>query len=164
VSPFTMFQPVPWWKSSALLIPLLSGASAVLLLTAIAWPVAAVVRRRYGVAPSLTGPPARVYRLVRIACLATIVILVAWAWMVAHLATDLTFFSSRLDPWVMLVRVSSLVVLTCAVALGLWNGWVVWTGNRRWLARAWSVALALSFLVVFWMSAEFKLIGFSTNY
>jgi CubicO group peptidase (beta-lactamase class C family) len=164
VSPFTMFQPVPWWKSSALLIPLLSGASAVLLLTAMAWPVAAIVRRRYGVAPGLTGHPARVYRMVRIACVAIIVILVMWAWMVAHLATDLSFFSSRLDPWVMLLRVSSLVVLLCAAALGLWNCWVAWAGHRTWLAKAWSVALALSFLVVFWVSVGFKLIGFSTNY
>jgi hypothetical protein len=164
VSPFTMFQPVPWWKSSALLVPLLSGAAAVLLLTAIAWPVAAVVRRRHGVALGLTDREAWGYRMVRIACVATLLILVAWAAMVAHLATELFFFSSRLDPWVMLLRVSSLVLLSCAAILGVWNCRVVWTGKRSRLAKGWSLVLALSFLVVFWVSAGFRLIGFGTNY
>jgi CubicO group peptidase (beta-lactamase class C family) len=164
VSPFTMFQPVPWWKSSAWLVPALSGALAVLLLTAMAWPVAAVVRRRYGVAPGLTGHEAWVYRMVRIACVAAILLLGTWAGMVANLTTDVFFFSRGLDPWVMLLRVSSLVVLTGAAILGVWNCRVVWIGKRSWLAKAWNVALALSFLVVFWVSAEFRLIGFGTNY
>ena len=164
VSPYTMFQPVPWWKSSALLVPLLSGASAVLLLTALAWPVAAVVRRRHGVALGLTGHQLWGYRMVPIACVATLLILVAWGWMVANLTTDLFFFSSRLDPWVLLLRVSSLVVLTGAAILGVWSCRVVWTGKRRGLAKAWNLALALCFLVVFWVSAGFRLIGSGTHY
>jgi len=46
LSPFMVFEPVPWWRSPAWLQPLSVLAYAAVLLTAVLWPVAAIVRRR----------------------------------------------------------------------------------------------------------------------
>jgi hypothetical protein len=40
----------------------------------------------------------------------------------------------------------------------------VWTGQRRWPAKAWSVVLALSSCIVLWVAFAFNLIGFGVNY
>jgi hypothetical protein len=40
----------------------------------------------------------------------------------------------------------------------------VWTGDRRWPARAWSVVLAAASVVVLLIAVAFGLVGFSTHY
>jgi hypothetical protein len=47
-------------------------------------------------------------------------------------------------------------------AVGLWNAWVVLRGQRRWLAKAWAIALAAALLIVLWAAIAFHLIGFRT--
>ena len=57
--PFMVFEPVPWWVSSAWLLPLWIASLVALVLTTLAWPVSALIRRRYGVTYGLTGADAR---------------------------------------------------------------------------------------------------------
>ena len=45
ISPFIVFRPTHWWKSPSWLLPLAEFSLAVLLLTLIAWPLAALARR-----------------------------------------------------------------------------------------------------------------------
>ena len=47
ISPFIVFRPTRWWKSPSWLVPLAEFSLAVLVLTLIAWPLAALARRRY---------------------------------------------------------------------------------------------------------------------
>lgn len=164
LSPYMMFQPVPWWKSSAWLLPLLLGGLAAVLLTAAGWPTAAIVRRRYGVPFSLTGIEARAYRLIRVACISTIAILGAWAATIAPIATNVFLFSTRLDPWIRTLGILSLVVFVGAAAIALWNAWVVCTGKRSRVAKLWNVVLALGYVPILWVAVAFNLIGFSVNY
>ena len=67
-----VFEPVPFMASGPVLM-LLLGALGVSLATALAWPVAARVRRRHGLAP-----PARSLAWVRIACCLVLVSAVLW--------------------------------------------------------------------------------------
>ena len=46
----------------------------------------------------------------------------------------------------------------------LWNLRTVWTGNRRWPAKTWSIVLALAAAAVLWTGFAFKLISFGLNY
>jgi CubicO group peptidase (beta-lactamase class C family) len=164
VSPVMVFLPIPWWRSSAWLVPLLAGAVVVLLLTVVAWPIGAIARRRYGVAFGLTGSEARAYRLLRVAALATILTFVAWIWTIAPLETDLSVFSPKLDPWIWILRLSSAVVFGGLVVIALWNARMTWIGKRGWSARLWNLVLVLACLAVLWVGIVFNLIGFGADY
>ena len=67
-----VFEPVPF-MASGVVLALLLGALGVALATALAWPVAARVRRRHGLAP-----PARSLAWVRIACCLVLASAVLW--------------------------------------------------------------------------------------
>lgn len=40
----------------------------------------------------------------------------------------------------------------------------VWSGQRRWPAKVWSVALTFSAFTVLWVAFAFHLVGFGVNY
>src|SRR5207244_3727067 len=56
------------WSSAAWLLPLLIIGVLALAANTLAWPISALVRRRYHASYDLTGDDARAHRLVRIAC------------------------------------------------------------------------------------------------
>src|SRR3546814_4584447 len=66
-APIMVFQRLSAWQ--ALAMPLLVASMVVLLLTVLAWPISALVRRYYGTPYRLAGMDARAHRLVRIAAL-----------------------------------------------------------------------------------------------
>jgi CubicO group peptidase (beta-lactamase class C family) len=163
-SPFEMFQPVPWWQSWVWLMPLVSIALAAVLLTLAAWPIGAALRRRHGVASPLSGPAAKVYRLLRFANIAIIAVLAGWAGIVSLLSTNLFAFSPRLDPWILILRLATLAVLSGTAAIAIWNARFAWSERRGWDSRLWSVTLVFSCAVLLWVAIGFHLIGFSVNY
>ncbi len=164
LSPFMVFEPAPWYKSGGLLLPLLGAALGALALTALTWPIAAIVRRRYGATLTLDPRAKRAFRLSRIAALAIVVAMVGWAVTLAVLLSDINRLNSSSDPLLRFLEVAGVVVFVGGVALLLWHLWVVWTGRRRWPARVWSIVMALSALVVLWVAVAFKLISFGVNY
>lgn len=102
------------------------------------------------------------YRLLRFANIAIIAVLAGWAGIVSVLSTNLFAFSPRLDPWILILRLATLVVLPGAAAIAIWNARFAWS-ERRWDSRLWSVMLVFSCAVLLWVAA-FNLIGFSVNY
>src|SRR3546814_8784190 len=70
-APIMVFQRLSAWQ--ALAMPLLVASMVVLLLTVLAWPISALVRRYYGTPYRLAGMDARAHRLVRIAALLVLV-------------------------------------------------------------------------------------------
>ena len=67
------------WHSAALNLPLLAFAAGVLMLQTLLWPVAALVRRRYGQGLALQGYGARAFRWTRIAAAIGAAYLLGWA-------------------------------------------------------------------------------------
>jgi hypothetical protein len=122
------------------------------------------VRRRYGVKYELAGTDARVHRLVRIAALSVVVVMVAWVFLAQLIETSLDWIGPRMDGPLILLRLFSGVVFIGATAIGLWNAWSVLHSKRRWVAKVWSVLLALALLTVLYVALIFHLIGYSANY
>jgi len=163
-SPFVMLIPVPWWQSSQLLSPLLFAALGVILLTLAAWPLAAVARRRYGVAFDLAGADARAYRRVRLAGLSAIAVLGGWMALISSVSANLAVFSPRLDPWLLLLEVATLVAVAGGTGFAVWNARRSWAGRRGWSSRLWSVVLAAAFAVLLWVAVVFHLVVPKLNY
>lgn len=156
LSPFMVFDRAPWYKNSAWLKPLLYVGLAALALTVLLWPIAALVRSRYGAKLELDKRELRAFRLSRIGALAIVAAVAGWA-----IALSGTIPS---DPIIWLLQIAGSIAFIGGFALTLWNLSVVWTGKRRWPAKVWSVVLALSAFVILWIAWAFKLISFGVNY
>jgi len=148
-----VFEPVPFMASTPVLL-LLLGALGVAVLTALAWPVAATVRRRHGLAR-----PGRALTLLRVAACLVPVSLALWAATVA--ATD------GGDPSGLLLLSQGITILAFAggLAAALWHARAVFAGAgtgraARGLALLWVLAFAILVAVGAWH----HLLSFNPNY
>ena len=77
--PGTELQRVPWYEGQYLVLPLLLPALGLLLLTALLWPAAGFVRRRYA-RPAVAGWTAGTFFvLTRIVCVIDVLAVLGWA-------------------------------------------------------------------------------------
>ena len=162
--PFMLFEPVAASRSAGWLLPLLLTALAALTLTVLAWPIAALVRKRYGVRYELTGTDARAHRLIRIASLLLLAVIIGWAVLIGLIGTTLAWAGPGTDIWIITLRLFSAVIFVGAALIALWNAWTVITSNRRKLAKLWSVVLAVSCVALLYAAILFHLPGFTANY
>jgi len=164
LSPFMVFDRVPWYANSAWLMPLLTVSVVALLLTALLWPVAALVRRRYQ-APLRVDPASlHAYRWSKIGAILILAALALWALNLGLMLKNNDNLDGRLDALVWLDEIFGTPAIIGGSLLMLWNLGAVWRGERRWAARAWSVVLTLSAVTVVWVAVVCRLIGFGTNY
>ena len=165
-SPFLVFQPTPGFRNAAWLKPALFASIAALLLTALSWPLVALVRWRYGARFALKGMLAVSYRAVRIAALASGLVMTAWFVTILTMVQNYAF-GDNMDPWIMTLHLLSIVVFPVAAVTALANAAIAFTQRKGWrsvFAWSWSVVLALSTLVVLWTGLVFHLIGLGLRY
>jgi hypothetical protein len=163
VSPFLVLQPAPWWKSSAIFLPLLTGALAVIVGTLVAWPVTALLRRHYRLWPLHAGPGEWPYRWARAAGAVTIGLLAAWMAVLSQVSGNIFAYAPEADPWIALLKAGTLLVCAGATVAALWdlcNALV----RRSWPSRIASLLLVGAFGTVLWLAVVLKLAGFGTDY
>ena len=78
--------------------------------------------------------------------------------------SDLTKTTSAFDPVLRFAQIFGFIGFVGGFALTLWNLKAVWTGQRRWPAKLWSVLLAFSAFILLWIAFVFHLIGWGVNY
>jgi CubicO group peptidase (beta-lactamase class C family) len=164
LSPFIVFDRAPWYQNTAWLRPAFIASVAALLLTAIGWPIAAIVRRQYRAPLTLDPRSLRAYRQSKIAAVAITVAIAVWMTTVGLMLSDYNRLTSRFDTTVYLTQALGIVAFIGGFVLILLNLRAVWSGRRRWPARTWSVVLALSGFFVLWVGFAFKLIRLGANY
>lgn len=162
--PVSVFQAVPFLRSSPLNLAILVGAAAILVWTLVLWPFSGIVRAadrcQCGVSPQLR----RVRLFVRSAALADVIYLAAWAMLLQPtLSEQLQVYSFRLDPVVGALEAAGLVAIVAA-GVGLWAAWRTFKLDSTWLSRIWTIAVAASLLGVVWIGLMGKLISFNLNY
>jgi CubicO group peptidase (beta-lactamase class C family) len=164
ISPFMMFLPAPWWKSSVWLLVVLEASLVALALTVVMWPVALLVRRHYRVASPLTGRDALAHRWARIAAAAVLVVTIAWGVTISRMSADISALSSKLDVWLWMLELLSLIVFLGAAVVAIWSAWMVWTATRTWPAKVWSAVVGLACVMVLYGALAYHLIGFKVDY
>ena len=164
LSAFTVFERPVWYKNSALLMPLVQASLAILVLTALFWPIRWLVRRYHKAAFPLTGRELLGYRLSRLSALLILLVLVGWATVLSLLFSDLTNLAGAFDAIIVTLQVLTFLVFFGGLAVFGWYAWQVWRGRRSWKARIWSVALILAALVMIWLGLAFHLLSLGTNY
>jgi hypothetical protein len=164
ISPFMVFDRPPWYRNSSWLRPLFFAALAAFALTAVFWPVTAIVRRRFGATLTLNPPALRAYRLSKIAAVLIVVAVAVWGVTLGLMLNDSNNLTSHFDWAVHFAQLLGLVAFIGGFVAILVNLRAVWTGQRRWPAKAWSAVLAFSACTVLWIAVVFNLIGFGVNY
>jgi CubicO group peptidase (beta-lactamase class C family) len=164
LSPFMVLNRVPWYQDGAWLLPLVCASLAALAITGLVWPIAAIVRRRYGATLALDPKSLRAYRFSKIAAILIFAALATWALTLTLMIKDINNLSSRFDSMVRFTQIFGIVVFIGGFGVMLWHLWTVWTGPRRWPAKLWSVVLVLASFFVLWVAFAFNLIGFGLNY
>jgi hypothetical protein len=162
-APFEVLLRTPWDKSGGWWVPAMSISVIALLLTVLAWPISALIRRHYGVAYALSGRDARVHRWVRIAALASALVLVCWVMLILRMLSNLDFIPQA-NGWIALLRILSPFAFIGGAAIGVWNAWVVLRSRRRFWAKLWAVLLAAALLVLLWGSLSFHLLSLPTGF
>jgi CubicO group peptidase (beta-lactamase class C family) len=164
LSPFMVFERPAWYRNSTWLKPVFFASAAALLLTALLWPVAALTRRQFGARLALDAASLQAYRFSKIAATAIVVAIALWGTLLTLMLKDNTMLSASSDVLLHLVQLVGIVAFLGGFILILINLRAVWTGQRRWPAKVWSVVLSLSSLTVLWTACVFKLMSFGANY
>ena len=96
--PALRWQRVPWSVDARWIVPALVASTAVVVLTLLAWPVAALWRRRRKRRWSEDSGDRRNYLAVRLVLLVDVAVIAAAAALFVMSFVDLTIFDDPLDP------------------------------------------------------------------
>ncbi len=163
-SPYLAFDRVPWYLSTAWITPALLASLGALLLTAIAWPVSVLARRRYGVKADLAPAALKSYRLTRGFSALAVAVMAGWLLFATKLLADFSSLSGELDWALITLQIATPVVFLGLMASAIWNIRHVWTSKRGGFAKFWSLVLLASAVVLLWIGVGFNLIGFGTGF
>ena len=114
-APFELFQPATvayaGWN-----LTMIEMALLVLTVTAVVWPISALVRRHYRQSFRLKGASAVLYRLVRIAALADVVLAVGWLVLMSLIEKDVGLLNDPIDPWLRALQVLGVIGIAGGLA------------------------------------------------
>jgi CubicO group peptidase (beta-lactamase class C family) len=158
-----VYDRTPWEKSSGWWVPATSAAVMVLMLSVLAWPISALVRRRYRVAYPLSGVNARAHRWVRIAALSSSLVFIAWFVLLVAMISSLGLIPKLGGVAGALLVLSPIAFVGGAVA-GLWNLWIVAKSGRRVWAKLWALLVAAALMLLLGAALSFHLIAFKTGF
>ncbi|MDH7973121.1 serine hydrolase domain-containing protein [Sphingomonas sp. AR_OL41] len=163
-APIILFVPASTGMNAGWIIPLLLAALAVMFVTALSWPIVALARRRFGYRPTIAGRPLLLYRTTAITAWLMLIVAGGWMGMIAALSSDVANFDGRLDIWMRLLQLLSLAAIV-GTALAVWNVRVIASGpERRRLAIARAVLVALSAVFLVWMMFDMRTLTPSLNF
>ena len=161
VSPFMMFDRVPWYVNAAWLAPALWAALAIVGLAAIGWPAGAIARRRYGQTLAFTGRRLQVYRWTKILAWLSLIVFGSWIALILIGLEDLAFLGGMFQIPLVALQILSPIVFVGLVGFAAWTLRFIWH-DGKWTAKIWSVLVLLAALVMLWVAISHNLIGFGT--
>jgi hypothetical protein len=163
-NPVGVLQAVPLARNSMLNLTVAFLSFLILLATALLWPVAFWLRRSYPEKPVLTGRPALLRRLTRVAAVADLVYLTGWYLLLAPVLQARYYaYNAGLDGWIRLLQVAAIIPLVGA-AIGIWNATLTFAPGRGWGARVRGIIVATALIGIVWIAWMGGLISFSHNY
>jgi len=161
LAPIMVFERLSAWRSMA---PTLLGASfAALLLTVLAWPISALVRRHYRAPYRLSGSDARAHRTLRWGSLLSALGIGAGLSLVLWMMSNLENLTGA-DAMVVTARLLVGLALVAGAVLAVHGAWGTLRGGRRWYAKLWAALLALAALYLLWVGFDYHLVGFGANF
>jgi hypothetical protein len=162
--PAIRMQRVPWPVDARWIVPALVASMAVVVLTLLAWPVAALWRywrkRRW----SEDSGDRRKYLAVRLVLLVDAAVIVAATALFVMRFVDLSIFNDALDPLLIALYVFAWLGVFGAI-LALWAAILFWRNGAgsRW-SRIHHSLIAASSIMIAWFFLTFHLAGTTLTY
>jgi CubicO group peptidase (beta-lactamase class C family) len=156
--PAVVFMQAPLLENGRLVQVVLAGISVIFLLALVLWPVAALVRRRYGIRFELGPAEIKMRRLVKLACAVNLAVLLGWTIFFSMAGRQPGNLSDQIRPALdLLLGLGILGVLGSVLAT--YNGFRSWSrGDRWWWTRISNLAIALAALAFIWMVFSMNLL------
>lgn len=161
VSPFMIFLPAPAATNGAWLNPALVAALGVTLLAAIAWPVRAIIRRRFGANLAIEGKALSAYRLSRIFSWLVLAAVAGWVGLTVSFISDISRLGGPLDWLIHLLRVLTPLAAAGLLATAFWHLLLSIRDKRRWTVKLGATLLVLAGVIFVWVTLAFHLYGFN---
>ena len=160
MSPFMVWEPTPWMRNTAWLMPAFLVGLGIIAITALAWPAGAIARRRYGAPLGMMGVDLTLHRTIHI--LSWLALATLGGWMLFFGALGKT--EASLDGWIWLLEIAGAIGFTSLAACAIWIACRSWMHKGTWIARIWSVLRAAGAVAILWVAVAFHLISFGANY
>jgi CubicO group peptidase (beta-lactamase class C family) len=153
-----------FWRSSAWNIPLLIGTFAMLLLTALFWPVKAILRWRYSSSFPLSGRAATMYRLTRVVVLIDLLFLGGFLCALLYGSEHLAFFDTPSD-WIFFSLEVLGVIAIVGTVIPLYNlDLALFDRRRPWWTKVTDGLIAFACVATVWFAITLNLVNFHLNY
>jgi len=156
IPPVMALQPAPIALSAAWNLPLFYATVVILMIAALTWPLAAIIRKRYGRSFALSGRSAMLYRLTRADCVAYVAFAGLWFWFMSQ--KGLEWFTSDHDGIIRLIQLVGLVAIVGTVAPLAHAASTIADKSRSWWAKVSTVLIAAACLAAIWFVIILKLI------
>jgi CubicO group peptidase (beta-lactamase class C family) len=158
VSPFMVFDRLPWYRDAAWLLPLVCAALLLVLVTALSWPVGVLLRKHYDAPHTLDGRALLARRLVSAFGGLLLAALAGWAGLMAELEA----FMKGLDWQIWTLEIAGAIAVAGLLGSTLWRLALNRRAGALELLRG--ALLVLAALVLAWAALAFHLISFGANY
>lgn len=163
-APIIVMHPAPPSRNGAVIVPILAVTTAIVLLTAFAWPIIALVRRRYGYVAPLAGRDLQLHRVSRIGAWCLSAVILGWTTILIALGNDVSILDGRLDVWMRLLQLFTLLGIAGTVAAIARAVSMVRFGKGGWIAKLWSILFAASCVAMCWILIGFHTLSLSLAY
>lgn len=162
--PIVVGQRSPWYENKTTLLPVLGTSAALLVLTGLLWPVAALVRRRYQSLVLAGSADRRWFVLSRVVCLICLVWFAVLFLLSSRAGTDISLLGDAINPWLHLIHLLGWLFAAGVLVLivGAFRAWRA-PDARLWL-RAHATLLSLAGIVVAWFAWHVHLLDSSVRF
>jgi CubicO group peptidase (beta-lactamase class C family) len=161
-SGFMVWDRVPPGRSATWLEPAAGAAALIMVSTALNWPLAAFLRRRYRTGFELTGARACGYRLLSLGAVLMTLALVVFLALFGSTTSGpgfVAFASGRLDGVIHGFQLLLLFALVLGLGGALVNLATIWRAGTGWSARIWSIAAMLGAATLLWVALVFNMLN-----
>lgn len=163
-APIIEFLPSPASLNAGWILPVGGIALLIVVIAALAWPIVALVRRRYKYASDVSGRPLLLYRITRAAAWLYIVVIVGWLVILTMINKDLTALNGGMDVWMRVLQLALILAILGSLA-AIWNAFLVTRSpGRHRAATIWAILIALAALFLGWLCVDAGLLTASLNY
>jgi hypothetical protein len=143
-SPVTLEQRVTGFASKTVILPLIGGSLALLIATVLLWPVAAVIRKRYGRALPLSSGDRLLFRLSRLVCILEIAFIALVGLPMSQADTNVSYIGEGLNLWLTASHITGWLaalgmIVLAITALRFWK-----TPDLGWWARVHAALLLVA--------------------
>lgn len=157
------YMPIPGWRSPGWMVPALALSLLCLLVGGLAWPVGAIIRRRFAAAFPYQGRSALAYRAARGLALGAVFAFLGAVGAMLAMAAAWDQFAGSIGGVLILFQALALLLTSALVVAALADVVIGWGMRGRW-RRGGAIVLLLSGAMLLWTELVFHFTNLSGNF